>query len=59
MVGDYRKTSGKLAGARVVALSDYAIDAAKSVQADLALDAVVYATGEELIAAEDVDATLV
>jgi myo-inositol 2-dehydrogenase/D-chiro-inositol 1-dehydrogenase len=54
-----RRIQQVLAGAEVVALSDYHPDAAKAVQADLAPAAKVYATGEELIAAEDVDAVLV
>ncbi len=54
-----RRLQQVLSGAEVVALSDYALDAAKAVQADLAPKATVYETGEELIAAPDVDAVLV
>ena len=54
-----RRIQQVLAGAKVVALSDYSIDAAKAVQADLAPDATVYETGEELISANTVDAVLV
>lgn len=54
-----RRIQNVLAGAQVVALSDYSSEAAKAVQADLAPDATVYATGQELIAANTVDAVLV
>lgn len=54
-----RRIQQVLAGAKVVALSDYSIEAAKAVQADLAPDATVYETGQELIAANTVDAVLV
>ncbi|WP_417280761.1 Gfo/Idh/MocA family protein [Celeribacter sp.] len=54
-----RRIQQVLAGAKVVALSDYSIDAAKAVQADLAPDATVFDTGQELIAANTVDAVLV
>ena len=54
-----RRIQQVLAGAEVVALSDYHPDAAKAVQADLAPEAKVHATGEDLIAAADVDAVLV
>ncbi|OCX65148.1 inositol 2-dehydrogenase [Thioclava sp. SK-1] len=54
-----RRIQQVLAGAQVVALSDYSIDAARAVQADLAPDATVYETGEALIGAADVDAVLV
>ena len=54
-----RRIQQVLAGAEVVALSDYNPEAAKAAQADLAPKARVYATGEELIAAGDVDAVLV
>lgn len=54
-----RRIQQVLAGAEVVALSDYSPDAAQGVQADLAPDAKVYETGAELIAADDVDAVLV
>ncbi|WP_349295089.1 Gfo/Idh/MocA family oxidoreductase (plasmid) [Thioclava sp. 'Guangxiensis'] len=54
-----RRLQQVLAGAHVVALADYSFDAARAAQADLAPEATVYATGEELIAAADVDAILV
>lgn len=54
-----RRLQQVLAGARVVALSDYNPDAARAVQADLAPGARVYDRGEDLIAASDVDAVLV
>jgi len=54
-----RRIQKVLAGAKVVALSDYSIEAAKAVQADLAPDATVYETGQGLIAANTVDAVLV
>ena len=54
-----RRIQQVLAGAEVVALSDYSPDAARGVQADLAPGAKVYETGAELIAAPDVDAVLV
>ena len=54
-----RRIQQVLAGAEIVALSDYSPDAAKAVQSDLAPAAKVYETGEELIAASDVDAILV
>lgn len=54
-----RRVQQVLAGAEVVALSDYNPDAAKAVQADLAPAAKVYDKGEDLIAADDVDAVMV
>lgn len=54
-----RRIQQVLAGAEIVALSDYSLDAAKSVQADLAPNATVFATGEELIASSEVEAILV
>ena len=54
-----RRIQQVLAGAEVVALSDYHPDAARAVQADLAPKARVYDNGEDLIAAADVDAVLV
>ena len=54
-----RRIQQVLAGAEVVALSDYNPDAARAVQADLAPKARVYDKGEDLIAADDVDAVLV
>ncbi|OYX40830.1 MAG: inositol 2-dehydrogenase [Rhodobacterales bacterium 32-67-9] len=54
-----RRIQQVLSGAEVVALSDYSAEAAKAVQRDLAPNARVYETGEELIAASEVDAVLV
>ena len=54
-----RRINQVLAGARITALTDVNLDSARSVQADIAPDAVIYLTGEELIAAELVDAVLV
>lgn len=54
-----RRIQQVLAGAEVVALSDYSLEAAKSVQAELAPTAAIYENGEALIAASDVDAILV
>ncbi|MBE9640989.1 Gfo/Idh/MocA family protein [Salipiger mangrovisoli] len=54
-----RRIQQVLAGAEVVALSDYTPEAARAVQADLAPGATVYERGEDLIAAADVDAVLV
>ena len=54
-----RRINQVLAGGKVVALSDVNRASAEAVKADIAPDATVYATGEELIAAADVDAVLV
>ena len=54
-----RRIQQVLAGAEIVALSDYSPQAAKAVQADLAPDATVYERGEDLVAADNVDAILV
>ena len=54
-----RRINQVLAGGKVVALSDVNLASAEAVRADIAPDAKVYATGEELIAAADVDAILV
>ncbi|MFV0300691.1 MAG: Gfo/Idh/MocA family protein [Paracoccus sp. (in: a-proteobacteria)] len=54
-----RRISRVLAGAEVVALSDYSPDAARRVQQDLAPEARLHDRGEDLIAASDVDAVLV
>ncbi len=54
-----RRINEVLSGARVVALSDVNGDSARAVQADLAPDAAVLATGEEVAAAPEVDAVLV
>ena len=54
-----RRIQQVLAGAEVVALSDVNLASAESVRADLAPHAKLYETGEELIAAPEVDAVLV
>lgn len=54
-----RRIQQVLAGARIVALSDYSPAAARAVQADLAPDAQVFDRGEDLIASDAVDAVLV
>ncbi|MDP2080297.1 MAG: Gfo/Idh/MocA family oxidoreductase [Pseudotabrizicola sp.] len=54
-----RRINQVLAGGKIVALSDVNPASAEAVKADIAPDATVYATGEELIAAADVDAVLV
>lgn len=54
-----RRIQKVLAGAEIVALSDVNLDGARAVQADIAPNAKIHATGEELIAASDVDAVLV
>ncbi len=54
-----RRIQQVLAGAEVVALSDVNLASAESVRADLAPNARLYQTGEELIAAPEVDAVLV
>ena len=54
-----RRIEHVLAGAKIVALSDYTPSAARAVQADLAPNATLYETGEELIASPEVDAVLV
>lgn len=54
-----RRINQVLSGARVGALSDVNAAGAKAVQADIAPDAEVYATGEDLIASDAVDAVLV
>lgn len=54
-----RRINQVLAGGKVVALSDVNRASAEAVKADIAPDATVYATGEELIAAANVDAVLV
>ncbi|PRD64119.1 Gfo/Idh/MocA family protein [Malikia granosa] len=54
-----RRIQQVLAGAEVVALSDVNLASAESVRADLAPNAKLYQTGEELIAAPEVDAVLV
>jgi myo-inositol 2-dehydrogenase / D-chiro-inositol 1-dehydrogenase len=54
-----RRLQQVLAGVTVTALSDYAPDAARSVQADLAPEATVFDKGGDLIASDEVDAILV
>lgn len=54
-----RRINQVLAGGKIVALSDVNRASAEAVRADIAPEATVYATGEELIAAADVDAVLV
>ena len=54
-----RRIQQVLAGAEVVALSDVNLASAESVRNDLAPSARLYATGEALIAAPEVDAVLV
>ena len=54
-----RRIEQVLSGARITALSDVNLDGAKSVKADVAPDAVLFGSGEELIASADVDAVLV
>lgn len=54
-----RRINQVLGGARVVALSDVNRASAEAVRDDLAPDAVIFATGEDLIASPDVDAVLV
>ncbi|MBD8555145.1 Gfo/Idh/MocA family oxidoreductase [Rhizobium sp. CFBP 8762] len=54
-----RRIQTVLAGASIVALSDVNIDGARAVQSEIAPDAVLYSTGEELIASPDVDAVLI
>jgi myo-inositol 2-dehydrogenase / D-chiro-inositol 1-dehydrogenase len=54
-----RRLQQVLSGVKVVALSDYAPDAARAVQADLAPEAAVFENGGDLIASDEVDAVLV
>ena len=54
-----RRINQVLAGAKVVALSDVNAESAAAVKADVAPDAAIFATGEELIASADVDAVVV
>ena len=54
-----RRIQQVLAGAEIVALSDYNPDAARAARADLAPGATVHDRGEDLIAARDVDAVLI
>lgn len=54
-----RRINRALAGAMVTAVSDVNAKSASAVQADLAPGAEIFATGEALIASENVDAVLV
>lgn len=54
-----RRIEKVLQGGRIVALSDMNAASAEAVRADIAPDARVFASGEELIAAPEVDAVLV
>ncbi len=54
-----RRIEQVLAGGKITALSDVNAASAEAVRAEIAPHATVYATGEELIAAADVDAVLV
>ena len=54
-----RRINQVLSGAKVVALSDVNAESAEAVKAEVAPDAALFATGEELVASADVDAILV
>ncbi|TDX82151.1 myo-inositol 2-dehydrogenase [Neorhizobium sp. R1-B] len=54
-----RRINQVLGGAKIVALSDLNLASAEAVKRDIAPDAVVLRTGEELIASPNVDAVLV
>lgn len=54
-----RRINQVLSGGTITALSDVNRASAEAVKADIAPDATVFATGEELIASPDVDAVLV
>jgi myo-inositol 2-dehydrogenase / D-chiro-inositol 1-dehydrogenase len=54
-----RRINQVLAGARITALSDVNLSGAKAVKADIAPDAEIFASGEDLIASGSVDAVLV
>ncbi len=54
-----RRINQVLAGARITALTDVNLDSARAVLADIAPDAEICLTGEELVASEMVDAVLV
>lgn len=54
-----RRINQVLAGAKITALSDVNLASARAVQADIAPDAEIFATGEDLIASANVDAVLV
>lgn len=54
-----RRINQVLAGARITALTDVNLETARSVQADIAPDAEICQTGEDLVASDLVDAVLV
>lgn len=54
-----RRINNVLQGGRIVALSDVNIASCEAVKNDVAPDAQIFTTGEELIASPDVDAVLV
>lgn len=54
-----RRINQVLSGARITALSDVNLDSARAIQADIAPEAEIFATGEALIASDQVDAVLV
>ncbi len=54
-----RRINQVLTGARIVALTDVNVQSAAAVRAEIAPDAELFATGEELIASPSVDAVLV
>jgi myo-inositol 2-dehydrogenase/D-chiro-inositol 1-dehydrogenase len=54
-----RRINQVLTGAEIVALSDVNLESAKAVRSAVAPDAETFATGEELIASDTVDAVLV
>jgi myo-inositol 2-dehydrogenase / D-chiro-inositol 1-dehydrogenase len=54
-----RRINHALTGARITALSDVNSEGARAVKTDVAPDAEIFATGEELIASDKVDAVLV
>jgi len=54
-----RRINQVLTGARIVAVSDVSAENAQALRADIAPEATVFATGEELVASDAVDALLV
>jgi myo-inositol 2-dehydrogenase/D-chiro-inositol 1-dehydrogenase len=54
-----RRINQVLSGARITALSDVNLDGARAVKADIAPDAEIFPTGEDLVASDNVDAVLV
>lgn len=54
-----RRINQVLTGARIVAVSDVSAENAQALKADIAPGATVFATGEELVASDAVDAVLV